>query len=602
MPRKEKRMAQSPTFGTSNVYIKYIIYVTVNSQSITNNTSNITVGVWCYRSNSGYQTYGPGTCYCNINTVQYSQAITSSQIITENGIYLFSKTLDIGHNNDGTKSIWISSYISHSQFSSSDQGFTVTLPTIARAATCTGADNFTDEQNPKISFSNPAGFKLQLKIEVPSDTFLIVRDNLYPSSPYTFQLTETERNKLRALIPNANSGTFMFTVGTYMPGSSSPSNHSWVNRTMTLINANPVFNNSQLSYKDINTTVTAITGDNQFLVRNNSNLQVTFTSATAQKYATMSKYQIIFNGVTQTVTSAGMYNLGTVDSSKNLSLQVKAIDSRGNSTTISKTVQVLDWIAPIINASASRINNYENETKIIPNVQISDVNGLNTLQTLQYRVKKTTDSTWGLWSNLANYVSTQVSLNNLFAWDIQVKAEDKFGSSTQNLSIPKGMPIMFFDTQKLSVGINCFPNKSESFEVNGKTIWDMIYPVGSVYLSINNANPGTIFGGTWASWGTGRVPVGVDTSQTEFNTVQKTGGAKTHTLSTSEMPSHTHTVICEFGANPNSSYSPGGAYSQVASSSSASKVPLSSINSTGSGNAHNNLPPYITCYMWRRTA
>ena len=284
----------------------------------------------------------------------------------------------------------------------------------------------------------------------------------------------------------------------------------------------------------------------------------------------MSKYQIIFNGVTQTVTSAGTYSLGTVDSSKNLSLQVKAIDSRGNSTTISKTVQVLDWIAPIINASAARINNYENETKIIANAQISDVNGLNALQTLQYRFKKTTDSTWGSWANLTNYVSTQVSLNNLFAWDIQVKAEDKFGYSTQSLVVHKGMPILFFDTEKLSIGINSFPVKTGSFEINGKTIWDMIYPVGSIYLSINNANPGTIFGGTWASWGTGRVPVGVDTAQTEFNTVQKTGGAKTHTLSTSEMPSHTHTVICEYGANANPSLPPGGAYSQVAGNSSAS--------------------------------
>ena len=63
---------------TSNKYIKYRIEVTVNSQSIENNTSNITVKVWFFRTNQGYTTFGSGTCYCGINGTSYSQAITSS--------------------------------------------------------------------------------------------------------------------------------------------------------------------------------------------------------------------------------------------------------------------------------------------------------------------------------------------------------------------------------------------------------------------------------------------------------------------------------------------------------------------------------------------
>ena len=61
-----------------------------------------------------------------------------------------------------------------------------------------------------------------------------------------------------------------------------------------------------------------------------------------------------------------------------------------------------------------------------------------------------------------------------------------------------------------------------------------MYPVGSIYISVTNTNPGTIFGGTWVAFGTGRTLVGIDTSQTEFNTVQKTGGEKTHTLTGAE--------------------------------------------------------------------
>jgi microcystin-dependent protein len=68
-----------------------------------------------------------------------------------------------------------------------------------------------------------------------------------------------------------------------------------------------------------------------------------------------------------------------------------------------------------------------------------------------------------------------------------------------------------------------------------------IYPIGSIYTSVVNTNPSTYFGGTWTAFASGRTLVGVDTGQTEFDTVEETGGAKTHTLTSGEMPSHTHT-------------------------------------------------------------
>lgn len=69
---------------------------------------------------------------------------------------------------------------------------------------------------------------------------------------------------------------------------------------------------------------------------------------------------------------------------------------------------------------------------------------------------------------------------------------------------------------------------------------DIFYPIGTIYESVNSTNPSEFIGGTWVSWGAGKVSVGVDTSQTEFSTVEKTGGEKTHTLSAGEMPSHNH--------------------------------------------------------------
>lgn len=83
--------------------------------------------------------------------------------------------------------------------------------------------------------------------------------------------------------------------------------------------------------------------------------------------------------------------------------------------------------------------------------------------------------------------------------------------------------------------VNFNANFRKQLKINGVNIFDVIYPIGSIYLSVNNTNPGTLFGGTWVAWGAGKVPVGVDASQTEFATVEKTGGNKTVDLS------HTHT-------------------------------------------------------------
>lgn len=129
-------MATSGNFSTSNQYIKYRIVVTENSYSIPNNTSSVTVQVQVWRTNEGYTTYGSGTCYCTINGTQYSQSITSNQKFTYNSYTpVFNTTVTIPHNSDGSKTIYVSSYIDHNRFSSSSQGFNVTLTTIPRYAT-----------------------------------------------------------------------------------------------------------------------------------------------------------------------------------------------------------------------------------------------------------------------------------------------------------------------------------------------------------------------------------------------------------------------------------------------------------------------------------
>lgn len=128
-------MATSGALSTSNTYVKYKITITQNSQSVANNRSNVTVKVRFYRTNTGYTTYGTGTVYCRINGTLYSESVTSSDKITSSGIDLFSKTLNISHSADGTKTLSASAWIKlDTPLTSNEQSYSQKLTTIPRAS------------------------------------------------------------------------------------------------------------------------------------------------------------------------------------------------------------------------------------------------------------------------------------------------------------------------------------------------------------------------------------------------------------------------------------------------------------------------------------
>ena len=126
----------------------------------------------------------------------------------------------------------------------------------------------------------------------------------------------------------------------------------------------------------------------------------------------------------------------------------------------------------------------------------------------------------------------------------------KFNESVSNVQTLPDNPTLtpaqlkaLFD--KAGIDIKAYINSTLTSEIDSKfsTLTEKIntmYPVGSIYMSVNNTNPSTLFGGTWEAWGAGKVPVGVDVGETEFNEVEKTGGAKSETLSVNQIPSHNH--------------------------------------------------------------
>lgn len=137
-------------------------------------------------------------------------------------------------------------------------------------------------------------------------------------------------------------------------------------------------------------------------------------------------------------------------------------------------------------------------------------------------------------------------------------------------------------------------------KINPKLLLEAIYPVGSIFINTTGTNPSTFLGGTWEEFGKGRVLVGKDTTQTEFDTLGETGGEKTHKLTIAEMPKHRHGFYYaaqngnDWGINLNwNATAPGGRSGGGTGQ---------GIDYEGGDGYHNNLQPYIVVSMWQRTA
>lgn len=133
------------------------------------------------------------------------------------------------------------------------------------------------------------------------------------------------------------------------------------------------------------------------------------------------------------------------------------------------------------------------------------------------------------------------------------------------------------------------------------------YPVGSLYLNASSAtNPATLLGfGTWTSFGAGKMPVGYGAGDPLFGTVGNTGGSRdaivpshTHTIND---PGHNHTYVTKQATQPQTGSSTQCWWNESTGTTSTSTTGIT-VNSTGSSVTNANLPPYITVYMWQRTA
>lgn len=385
-----------------------------------------------------------------------------------------------------------------------------------------------------------------------------------------------------------------------------------------------------------------------------ANIYVSTTSGGEKKQAniTGTTWSMSANPVAGVAQPTSMpFALGTLNASSNTTVSVQAVDSRGNSTTTSITVNVIPYQPPVINATATRNNGFDATTTITLSGSFSAVavggttkNSLNTTNGVTYQDKKTTDSSYSATTEFSvtvtntNYSATNVtlSLDNTASWDILISVADKLTTATAVIVVGKGVPLVFIDTSKDSVGIGMFPVNNNSLETAGS-----IYSGGDVNATgtlQQGGNellpPGTVtmYGGTTAPAGwlfcgggavsrttysrlfaaigtgfgagdgsttfnlpnlAGRMPIGFYSVDSDFASLGNYGGEKNHTLTTAEMPPHTHQITTNSGL-----YFEGGS-SGHADGTTGYATQASTLNtgsaggSGGSTTAHNNMPPYV---------
>lgn len=465
-------MATSGTINGDAGYAGFKIRIkwSTNSQSVANNSSNVTVGVYLVVP-TNYTTTSTMKGSYTVNGSTYNINIASTYY--GGGEHLLkSGTYTIPHNTDGTKTFNMSATVTSGWTTlgkmptASGSG---TLNTIARASQ--PSINTYPNNSPDFNI----GDTITIHMNRASTSFTHTVKINYGSTSYTIATgvtnnctfdTSTIANALYALIPNANVYSNTISVTTYNGSTNIGTKTCPYNAKV--INANPTFN---AAYLDTNSTTTALTDNDQLIVRNKSTLRVNVSSAAAQKSATLTSAKCVILGQTVTASLSGSsvaLNIGTIDTSQDTTAAVTVTDSRGNSTTKTLNITVADWQAPSAIITLERHNNYYSDTDVTVDANYSSVDGKNAI-TIQLRYKKQTDSTWGSYATLQDNVTSTFTLDNNYAWDIQVLLTDSLGgTTTYNLTLSRGMPIVFFDRTKSSTGFNCFPQYDQSVEIDGR--------------------------------------------------------------------------------------------------------------------------------------
>lgn len=613
-------------YGSTNKGWRLRLDWSITGQSIANNTSTLSLALWIYDGSGYSQNESSGEAYY---ILQGSKSWSPYNYSSTGWYKLGSRSITVSHNADGTKSLaltaeWDCGFDSSYTPRHLSLSETVTLTTIPRASTATVS-------------GDTLGTALTITIKRASGGFT---HRLYYSCGQLGKQTIatgvgtsyswTPPVSLAQQAPNAATVAVALLVETY-------NGSTYVGAsTLQLSLAVPtnVVPSLTVALSDPTNVSTTYGG----YVQLRSKLKVALTASGAQG-STIKTYSVkvgsIYAGASATGTTDYLPGAGT------LTVTCSVTDSRGRTTTKTQSITVLAYARPTVsaitaarcnaNGTANRAGTYG---KVTFSGAVTSLSAKNSATyAVQYREVGAEDWTTAGRPAAGEYTPTDVSV--VFAadkskrYEVRVVATDAWESVGSSLrDLPAAYALYHLAKHLLSVGLGRLCDKANALQVGlsayfdrdvqidgtlvigGTTLLDYAHPVGSVYISTAATDPVDLFGGgTWE-----RIKDVFLLAAGDTYAAGASGGEATHTLSADEMPRHTHNPANQAGyygfiTNSQKAFTVGdmgvqsgdGRYYPYASA--AFDISRNTATgATGGGKAHNNMPPYLTVYAWRRTA
>ena len=581
------------------------VSITQNSQNIANNTSNVTVAAtisWTYGSWNAYkQCHGSITIDGVVHEFADKIGFNTGHTTTGSQVVM-TKTIDVPHNSDGTKTLNCSAvfYVYLNTTNSTSGSASKELTTIARASQpslVTWPNTTQNVGDFGATFSihmnrNSSEFTHTVRYEYGSRTGTIATE---VGTGTTWAVPREFMND----IPNATSGSGRIYVDTYNGSALVGTKYTGFTATVPA----SVRPSCTLALDDI-TGVDDIYGSP---VKGLSKIKVTVN--TTQAYSSpIDYYSISVDGETFWAATG---TTGVLKKSGDVPVTVMVRDKRGRIGSASYTMNVQNYTAPAIGMlTVRRCNSDGTENaqgeycQLAFNATVTSLNSKNTaVYTCGY--KKSSASSWtnasltALNNNYAPSNATYIfKADSNVSYDVKVTVTDRHGTATRSTSVSTAFTILNLHQDGTGLGVGKVSEKSGTLEIaldaefTGKltgTIFDAILPVGSIIMRYDHTSPNTLYPGT--TWT--RIENRFLWATTSGGTIGQTGGESEVTLSIDEIPAHSHGSVYSQHAS--------GTKSQAWYTTAGTSLAYGAVE-TGGDQAHNNMPPYIQVSIWRRTA
>ena len=621
----------------SNRLVPFVTYAKINTQNNVDNYSLVDLKIESYEVDYSSRAYA-------YNCSSYLQGAYQNQ-----GTYYFgtktvqTKQIKVDHDQEGNANVNISSSFNGGAWGSASGDKTVDLPQIPRGSKITNTQKSFDLG------TNLVILNITKYVDTYYDVLNISMNNTTlrtvngVSNKYVFNPTDAELNTIYNSVPNNNSQTITFTLTTYSNSDKTTQIGvaSVYNITGNIIDANPTL--TGFDYEDTNPLTLNLSGDSNKIINGYSTLKISNLACNANKGATLKLVQI--NNVQYQYNNN--FSVSIPNWSGNV-ITMYVFDSRNNSTKLEVPIGInyVDYKEKvIINKSCTRYANVNEESNLSFSGEWfnSSFGAYNNQLSATYKYRQKGGNEWiqgttninitvdGNTYSYSGYIKGDT--NNGFAtensYEIEIIVTDSLSSKSDTTILIAGEPAM--DIYHSNISIGGYYNEDEAqyqaqfkkavnfyggIYKNGVEIGGESLPIGSMIpfgsqnnipsnwkicdgSAISRETYAELFNIIGTSYGAGdgsttfnlpdkrgRVSVGLDSNQTEFNTIGKKDGENKHTLTPSELPSHAHTVKGTVGSG---GYAEGVSFGNSANPGYTSWVGMSAV---GGNQPHNNLQPY----------